>query len=223
MGATVRELLDNLRPAADEEERRRWAGACAHALGLGGIAVSLGRELVWFSDRTSARLEDLQFVLGQGPSLSFHDETQVRQVPDLGRLPARQWPQFAAEAEELEIAALFVWPVHIGAVQAGTMTGHRRVPGPLSPRQLAEGRLVADTLAEQVLEQWPAVSAHDNSGHTGTVDLHRAEVHQATGVLSARLGVPLAEALDRLRSQAYTSSRSLAETARSVIHRDLPR
>lgn len=57
----------------------------------------------------------------------------------------------------------------------------------------------------------------------GTVDLHRAEVHQATGVLSARLGVSLAEALDRLRSQAYTSGRSLTETAQDIIQQQLPR
>ncbi|MFE1795173.1 ANTAR domain-containing protein [Streptomyces sp. NPDC059517] len=224
MGATVRGLLDSLSPAADEEERREWAGACAHALGLGGIAVSLGRELVWFSDSTSARLEDLQFVLGQGPGLLIEDETEVRQVPDLGRLLARQWPQFAAEAEELDIAALFVWPVHIGAVHAGTMTGYRRTPGSLTRQQLTEGWLVADALAEQVLQNWPATSAARNGrGHTGMVDLHRAEVHQATGVLSARFGVSLAEALDRLRSEAYTSGRTLTDTARDIIRRELPR
>jgi len=222
MGATVRGLLDSLRPSAGEEERSEWAAACAHALGLGGIAVSLGRELLWFSDATSARLEDLQFVLGQGPSLRLRARSDVRQVPDLGRLLARQWPQFAAEAEELRIAALFVWPVHIGAVQAGTMTGYRRSPGPLTAQQLAEGWLLADALAGQVLKNWPATSAEHHHGHTGTVELHRAEVHQATGVISARLGVPLAEALDRLRSQAYASGRSLTDTAKAVIARELP-
>lgn len=224
VGVTVRGLLDSLGPSAGEEERREWAVACAQALGLGGIAVSLGRELLWFSDETSARLEDLQFVLGQGPSLLLRDRADVRQVPDLHRLLAEQWPQFAAEAEELDIAALFVWPVHIGAVQAGTMTGYRRSPGPLTTQQLTEGWLVADALAEQVLKKWPATSGTDRChGHTGTVELHRAEVHQATGVLSGRLGIPLAEALDRLRSQAYASGRSLSDTAKAVIERELPR
>ncbi|WP_221349212.1 ANTAR domain-containing protein [Streptomyces beigongshangae] len=227
MAATVRSLLDNLRPEADEEERRAWAVACAHALGLGGIAVSLGRELLWFSDMTSARLEDLQFILGEGPSLLFRGRSDVRQLPDLDRLPARQWPQFAAEVTELQIAALFVWPVHIGAVQAGTMTGYRRTPGPLAPRQSAEGRLVADALADQLLGNWPAPAAANthhgrDRGCSGTVGLHRAEVHQATGVLSARLGVPLTEALDRLRGQAYASGRSLTDTAQAVIERELP-
>jgi len=223
MGSTVQELLNSLHTAVNEEERRVWAVACARALGLGGMAISLGRELVWFTDVTSERLEDLQFVLGQGPGLLFQDETAVRQVPDLGRLLARQWPQYAAEAEQLGVAALFVWPVHIGAVQVGTMTGYRRTTGPLTPQQSAQGWMVADTLAQHVLNHWPASGERgDGSGHAGAVDLHRAEVHQATGILSERLGVPLAEALDRLRATAYASGVSLTDTARTVIHRELP-
>ncbi|MEV7143896.1 ANTAR domain-containing protein [Streptomyces tauricus] len=227
MASTVQELLDRLQSTVNEAERRIWATACAQALGLGGMAISLDRELVWFTDDTSARLEDLQFVLGQGPGLFLKDDTDVRQLPDLSRLLARQWPQYAAEAEELGIAALFVWPVHIGAVQMGTLTGYRRTTGPLSAQQAAQGWLVADALAQHVLNRLPAVSlSNSNSsngpGHAGAVDLHRTEVHQATGVLSVKLGVPLAEALDHLRAEAYTSGLSLTDTAHAIIRRELP-
>ncbi len=221
MALTVQELLDRLPATVNEAERREWATSCAHALGLGGMAISLDRELVWFTDDTSARLEDLQFVLGQGPGLFLKDDTEVRQLPDLSRLLARQWPQYAAEAEELGIAALFVWPVHIGAVQIGTMTGYRRTAGPLSAQQSAQGWLVADALAQHVLNRLPA-STSNGPGHAGAVDLHRTEVHQATGVLSVKLGVPLAEALDHLRAEAYTSGLSLTDTARAIIRRELP-
>ncbi|WP_409055081.1 ANTAR domain-containing protein [Streptomyces sp. SYP-A7185] len=223
MSSTVGELLDSLPAAATQDERRGWAVACAQALGLGGIAVALGQQLVWFSDETSARLEDLQFVLGQGPSQRIQDETEVRQLPDLGRLLVQQWPQFTAEAEGLGIAALFVWPVRIGAVQAGTMTGYRRTVGPLTEQQVAQGQLVADTLAQHVLSHWPTTHVGNGSGHPGAVDLHRAEVHQATGILSVRLGVSLSEALDRLRARAYASGLSLSDTAHTIIQRELPR
>ena len=223
MSSTVQELLGSLHRAANDEQRRTWAVACARALGRGGMAISLGRELVWFSDATRERLEDLQFVLGQGPGLFLQDGTEVRELPDLGRMLGRQWPQYAAEAEQLGIEALFVWPVNIGAVQVGTMTGYRRSTGRLSAQQSSEGWLVADTLAQHVLNQWPADNgAGDGPGHAGAVDLHRAEVHQATGVLSERLGVSLPEALDRLRAQAYSSSLSLTDTAHAVIRRELP-
>lgn len=227
MSASVQDLLDSLHVAATEEERRLWAVACARALGLGGMAVSLGRELVWFSDATSERLEDLQFVLGQGPGLLFEEEAEptVWQVPNLGQLLSGQWPQYAAEAEQLGIEALFVWPVLIGAAQVGTMTGYRRTAGPLSARQATEGWLVADALARHVLSHWPTGNGDGDGngpGHAGAVDLHRAEVHQATGALSERLGISLPEALDRLRAQAYTSGLSLTDTAHAIICREVP-
>ncbi|MFD7681249.1 ANTAR domain-containing protein [Streptomyces sp. NPDC060187] len=220
MGSTIQELLEKLPGAANEETRRVWAVDCAHALGLGGMAITLGQELVWFTDETSARLEDLQFVLGQGPGLLLEDETSVLEMPDLSLLLARQWPQYAAEAEGLGIAALFVWPVRIGAVQAGTLTGYRRTAGPLTVQQSAQGWLVADALAQHVLRHWSA--AGDTRGHAGAVELHRLEVHQATGVLSERLDVSLAEALARLRARAYASGRSLTDTAHAVLVRELP-
>ncbi|MEU2559174.1 ANTAR domain-containing protein [Streptomyces longispororuber] len=223
MGSTVQDLLGRLSGRDGEPRRRAWARACAKALGLGGIAVTVHEELVWFSDATSERLEDLQFVLGQGPGLGLDDPADMRQIPDLGELLARRWPQFAPEAAKLGVAALFVWPVRFGAVPVGTLTGYRRTTGALTPRQVSEGRLVADVLAEHVLATWPSTpGATDGPGHAGTVDLHRAEVHQATGVLSVRLGISLPEALDRLRARAHASGRSLTGTARDILRQELP-
>ncbi|MEV6752990.1 ANTAR domain-containing protein [Streptomyces sp. NPDC051214] len=216
-------MLGSLDSLVDEEERRAWANACAHALGLDGVAVSLGEELVWFSDWTSARLEDMQFVLGQGPGLVLMEDGGVLEVPDLDLLLARQWPQFVPEAKELGVAALFVWPVNIGAARVGTLTGYRRSAGPLAGRHVAEGWLVADSLAGHLLGRWPGTSAgEDGPGHAGAVDLHRAEVHQATGVLSVRLAVPVDEALARLRAEAFASGRSLTDTARHILEQELP-
>lgn len=224
-GATVEDLLGSLDLLVGEEEWRAWAGACAHALGLDGVAVSLGEELVWFSDLTSARLEDVQCVIGQGPGLFLLEEGGVLEVPDLDRLLVGQWPQFVPEAMELGVAALFVWPVNVGAAQVGTLTGYRRTAGPLAGRHLAEGFMVADSLAGHLLGRWPGMSAGedgDGPGRAGAVDLHRAEVHQATGVLSVRLDVPAAEALARLRAQAFASGRSLTDTARIILEKELP-
>ncbi|MGW6025259.1 ANTAR domain-containing protein [Streptomyces sp. NPDC055099] len=218
-------MLGSLDSLVDEEERKVWAVACAHALGLDGVAVSLGEELVWFSDCTSARLEDMQFVLGQGPGLFFLGDAGVLELPDLDRLTASQWPHFVIEAKELGVAAVFVWPVHVGAARVGTLTGYRRSAGPLASRQVAEGWLVADSLAGHLLGRWPGTPTGEEGaglGSAGAVDLHRAEVHQATGVLSVRLDVPLAEALARLRAQAFSSGRSLTDTARTILEQELP-
>ncbi|WP_078888238.1 ANTAR domain-containing protein [Streptomyces sclerotialus] len=223
----LQKLLDDLQSAITSGRERTWAARCAHALGLEGIAVSLlrGAELVWFSDEISARLEDVQFTLGQGPGLSadFGFDAVPYQVPEVHGLDAEQWPQFVIEAEKLGVEAVFVWPVRVGSASIGTLTGYRTSPGPLTERQAADGLLVADVLAGQVLAWQPQAPASDDGpGTTGTVDLHRVEVHQATGVLSVRLGVPVAEALLRLRAQAFAAGRPLHEVAREIIDEALP-
>lgn len=120
MGSTVRELLAGLPVQANESRRQAWTSACAHALGLGRMAVTVNQELVWCCDATSARLDDQQFILGQGPGLRLSVLAGAGEIPDPSRLPAELRPQFTPEVEELGVAALFVWPVRIGAVAVGT-------------------------------------------------------------------------------------------------------
>jgi hypothetical protein len=65
-------------------------------------------------------------------------------------------------------------------------------------------------------------SAHDDAedGDGATLDgqapdlaLHRAEIDQATGMLTVQLDVPVAEAFARLRAYAYAQDRRLADVA----------
>ena len=49
----------------------------------------------------------------------------------------------------------------------------------------------------------------------------RAEVHQATGMVVAQLGVPEADALALLRAHAFSHDQSVADTAHAVIDRQL--
>jgi hypothetical protein len=50
---------------------------------------------------------------------------------------------------------------------------------------------------------------------------YRAEVHQATGMISAQLRVTQAEALIRMRAHAFTQRRALADVAAEVVGRRL--
>ncbi|MFH8489938.1 ANTAR domain-containing protein [Streptomyces longisporoflavus] len=221
---SVRELLVGLERAVESGEHRLWAVRCAHALGLEGIAVSLrwGSELVWFSDEISARLEDAQFTLGQGPGMEKELGRVPCHVPDLGTYAGERWSQFVAAARALGVGALFVWPVRSGTARCGTLTGYRGSPGPLTARQEADGLRVADALTGRLLAWRPGEeAAADGAGEAGVVELHRAEVHQATGVLSYQLGVPMEEALVRMRARAFASGHPLTEVAREIL-RELP-
>ncbi len=219
-GMVLPELLEGLGLDPGAEEGRRWAVRCAHALGLEGIAVHMqpGEELVWFSDDTSARLADAQFTLGQGPGLD-EDEAEVPlQVADVRTSADHRWQQFAAEAEILGVRAVFVWPLRSGAARLGTLTGYRSTPGTLTTQQAQDGLAMADVLAGRLLSWHPGSTAPgDGPGTAGVLELHRAEVHQATGVLSYQLGVPMDEALAHLRARAFAAGQPLTDVARALL------
>ena len=54
-----------------------------------------------------------------------------------------------------------------------------------------------------------------------TLASSRAEVHQATGMISVQLEVSAAEALVRLRAHAYAEGRTLRDVAADVVGRRL--
>jgi hypothetical protein len=50
---------------------------------------------------------------------------------------------------------------------------------------------------------------------------HRAEIHQATGMVLAQLGISATEALARLRGYAFVEQQLLIDVARDVVARRL--
>jgi hypothetical protein len=56
-------------------------------------------------------------------------------------------------------------------------------------------------------------------GQAPDLALHRAEIDQATGMLTVQLGVPVAEAFARLRAYAYSQDRRLADVAGDIVAR----
>jgi len=56
-------------------------------------------------------------------------------------------------------------------------------------------------------------------GQSPDLALDRAEIDQATGMLTVQLDVPVAEAFARLRACAYAHDRRLAGVARDIVAR----
>jgi hypothetical protein len=58
-------------------------------------------------------------------------------------------------------------------------------------------------------------------GQAPDLALHRAEIDQATGMLTLQLGVPPVTAFARLRAYAYAEERRLADVAADIVARRL--
>jgi hypothetical protein len=201
------------------------AGTGAQVLGVDGLAVSLViegdlTELLFCSDATTRRFEDLQFTLGEGPGPDAIRIGAMVWAPDLARLPFTRWLALAMEAPDLDARAVFCFPMGIGATTVGVLTAVRRAPGPLSAQQADDATILASALTARCLggdaprpdTPLPA----DSPGH-----LQHAVVHQATGMLSVQLALTLPQALLRLRAHAYGSGRSITDTSKDVVDRRL--
>jgi hypothetical protein len=199
--------------------------AGARALGVDGMAVSLvteaeRAELLWCSDTTTRRFEDLQLTLGEGPGPEAVRTGALVWVPDLDLIRPSRWPALAMEAPGLDARAVFCFPMGIGAIRVGVLTAVRRTPGPLTSQQADDALLLAAALTARCLgsgEPHLDTCAPADSPHT----LQHAVVHQATGMLSVQLALPLPQALLRLRAHTYSSGRSITDISRDVVDRRL--
>ena len=103
---------------------------------------------------------------------------------------------------------------------------YRERPGPLSGFQLGDALVFADTATMLLLDAQGRApeTAEPGAGPGGQpagLALHRAEIDQATGMLTEQLGVSITGAFARLRACAYASDRGLADVARDIVARRL--
>ncbi|WP_127359893.1 GAF domain-containing protein [Actinacidiphila soli] len=199
--------------------------AGAEALGVDGLAVSLVTEgdlteLLWCSDATTRHFEDLQLTLGEGPGLDAARTGTMVSVPDLATVRMARWPALAMEAPDLSARAVFCFPMGIGAIRVGVLTAVRRTPGALTAQQADDAVLLADSLTARCLGSGePRLDGPSpaDSPHT----LQHAVIHQATGMVSVQLALPLPQALLRLRAHAYSSGHSITDISQDVVDRRL--
>ena len=182
-------------------------------------------HLMRVTDEVSGVLAELQLTLGEGPGPDAAASGGAVLASDLGDgEAARRWPVFAPAARQAGASAIFVFPLRIGAIRAGVMGLYRERPGPLSGSHLGDALVFADTATLLLLEAQDQAAGEAGSGPGGQpadLALRRAEIDQATGMLTEQLGVGIAEAFIRLRAYAYAHDRALSDLARDIVARRL--
>lgn len=177
------------------------------------------------TDGTGEVLAELELTLGEGPARDAIDSGGPVLASDLSTVyTAQRWPGFAPAALLAGVAAVFVFPLRIGAIRAGVMGLYRDRPGSLTAFQLGDALVFADT-ATLLLMEAEDLTAGDGGPRSGGqpehLAAHRAEIDQATGMLTEQLGVSIADAFVRLRAYAYAHDLRLGEVARDIVARRL--
>jgi hypothetical protein len=199
--------------------------AAALWLGVDGASVTamsgpVMREPVCASDELSARLEELQFTMGEGPGADDFRVGSPMLIAELGSATAR-WPGFVSAAVSAGAGAMFSFPLQAGAIQVGILTLYRARPGPMAAEELADALVFADIALRLLLDASSGVIGFPGYRPLDGMSESRAEVHQATGMISVQLGVSLEEAFVRLRAHAFANSAALGDVATEVVDRRL--
>jgi len=226
------------------DERDRWAGLlagaaserathprricelCVETLGVTGAGISMvtalgNRGVVCATDDLAARVEDLQFTLGEGPCVDAVRAGAPILVADLdqpGDVAVERWPACMGAAAAAGVQAVFAFPLRIGAISVGAMDLYRDRPGELDATQLPAALMAADAAALAVLHlnlDGDEAFADD----LGTRSTYQLQVHQATGMVQVQLGVKTDEAFLMLRARAFATGRRLVDVANDVVQR----
>ena len=193
-----------------------WLGVDGASVTAVGGAVA--REPLFATDELAARLEELLVTMGEGPGLEDFRFGSPMLVADLESVAAR-WPAFAPAAVAAGARALFALPLQAGTIRVGVLSLYRVLPGPLTAGELADVLAFADIALTLVLDAAAGISESPEYRPLDGLSGSRAEVYQATGMVSVQLGVSVEEALVRLRAHAFATGAALGDVAGDVISR----
>lgn len=198
----------------------------AEVTGMSGAGIMLmsgdvHRGSVCTTDDVSARIEQLQYDLGEGPCVDAYHQDRPVLEPDVARPGTFRWLAFTGPAVEAGVRAIFGFPLQVGAVRLGALNLYRDRPGPLTDDQHADALVLADIAAQAVLVlQSKAPPGKLAEALEAGADFQYV-VHQAAGMVTAQLDTSVAQALIRLRAYAFGNDRPLTEVADDVVARKL--
>jgi hypothetical protein len=207
---------------------RRICELCVRALDITGGGISVvtptgNRGVVCATDDIAARIEDLQFTLGEGPCVDAVASGGPVLIPDLTEfedIAIERWPGFLEGAGAAGVMAVFALPLRIGAINIGVMDLYRTRPGDLSVTDLSAALLAADAAAIALLRLDGSLD-DTFSDDLEARSTYQLQVHQATGMVQVQADVTTDEAFLLLRARAFSTGRPLVEIAIDVVERRL--
>jgi hypothetical protein len=188
-----------------------------------GIMLRSGnvtRGSLGMTDAVSSFIEELQFMLGEGPCIDAYNFEVPIAEPDLAD-PTSQWLGFTPPVLKAGVRAIFAFPLRVGAVRIGSLDLYRDHSGALSDDQHADALIMADVVSQAVLTMQTKAPLGELAASLEAVMAPQIVVYQAAGMVSAQLGVSVDESLIRLKAHAFANDRLLTELAQDVLARRL--
>lgn len=188
-----------------------------------GVAVStlgefLGSETVSASDAQAARLDELQFDLGEGPCWDAMATARPVLAPDLRAHPSSSWPAFSRAILDEHLGAIFAFPLVIGPLRIGAVDLYSVRPTELTDVQSRQASEMAEVVSRRVLRRAIMRMNHDLGGDDKSSSaFSRRVIHQATGMVLSQLDVAIDDARLVIEGHAFASNRSMMDVASDIV------
>jgi len=194
------------------------------AVSMPGAVVStlgspMGSQTLCASSALGLRIDEIQIDLGEGPSWEALRTRHPVTASDLQVDGGALWPGAWAALRELDVGAVHAFPLFVRTVGIGSIALYSLAARELSDTDIEGMSTLAAIVSDAVLRH--ALSRLEGTDCTEDEPWSRREVHQATGMIAARNGIGVDDALLLLRGHAYAAGRPVRVIAADVIARRL--
>jgi GAF domain-containing protein len=184
-----------------------------------GAAVStvgdfLGSETLSATDGRAARLDELQFDLGEGPCWDALRLSRPILEPDVVNHPRIVWPAFSPAMREQHVGAIFAFPLTVGSLRIGAVDLYSVQPVTFDDTHTRQATAMADVVSRHVLRN--ALAAVDVDEHPVSAYSRRL-IHQATGMVLAQLDLSPDDARLVIHGHAFAEGKTAQEVAQEVL------
>ncbi len=196
-------------------DRPRFMTGVAEACGTPSAALSLhgadhDQLAVAASDEVSRTAQDLEFLLGEGPT--WEAVTTDAPVSACGIELSLRWPGYGPQLARVGLQTVTVIPMRARGNCLGALAVFGTRADPLDTTALTT---IADALTASLL-----ADGADEDDLYGGID-HRAYVHQAVGIVAVRRGCSVEDALSLIRARAFADGGPLDTLARRIVQGEL--
>ncbi|MFU8945436.1 GAF and ANTAR domain-containing protein [Mycetocola zhadangensis] len=195
------------------------------ALPVTGAAVStlgalLGTETVSATNSQAAKLDELQFDLGEGPCWDAMNSAQPVLEPDLIHRPSRAWPAFSDAIRKEDVGAIFAFPMLVGSLRLGAVDLYSSTPRELTSLDTQRSAALTSVVSRLVLRR--ALAKFEQPEPEDAVSPYfRRAFHQATGMVLAQLDISPDDAKLVIQAHAFSAGRSVQEVSEDILARKL--
>ncbi|MGC5172262.1 GAF and ANTAR domain-containing protein [Microbacterium sp. DT81.1] len=218
MSDSFTDAMDTLERTPDDPET--YCDVLLEVFPITGASVStigevLGSETLAASNGQAARLDELQFDLGEGPCWDAMRSAQAVLAPDIRESGRGRWPALSKSLESEDISSVFAFPLAVGPLRFGAIDLYTAAPFRLSGTQTQQAGAMATVVGRHVLRRALA-SIGDGYDDVGNA-FSRRLIHQASGMVLAQLDVSADDARLVIQGQAFSAGRSMMDVAQDIL------